>query len=238
MPAEIIKEWLKVAKVIQETPDTKTIRIKLVKPIDFISGQFVMAGLNIGEGANKLVKRAFSIASSPLEKDFIDLTFNLYPEGKFSPHMYKLEEGGLIYIEGPYGKFNFKESPEDIVFLGAGTGISPLMSMIRFIEGKKSAVKKTLIYSVKKPENIVYNKELLGMEKRKGLKLFLTITRPDGTIWKGLTGRIDSKMITDSVKGLENSVFYMCGPPEMVENTVKILEELGVAKEKINREQW
>lgn len=239
MPLELIKDWMEVEKVFQETPDTKTLRIKLSKPMNFVSGQFVMAGLNMEEsGLEKLVKRAFSIASSPLQKDFIDLTFNLYPEGKLSPCMYRLKEGGSVYIEGPYGKFNFKEADGmDLVFLGAGTGITPLMSMIRFMEGKKIPNKKTLIYSVKRPENIVYHKELAEMGNN-GLNLLLTITRPEGNGWNGHTGRIDRDMIKNSVINLENSVFYMCGPPEMIEGTVKILEELGVPKERINREQW
>lgn len=236
MLLELIKDWLKVEKVIQETPDTKTLRIKLNKPINFIPGQFVMAGLTIRD---KLVKRAFSIASSPLQKEYIDITFNLYPSGQLSPHMYNLKEGGVVYIEGPYGKFNFSETQsKHFVFIGAGTGISPLMSMIRYMVGKKMPEKKTLVYSVKKPENIVYRDELLEMEKSGELKLFLTITRPEQTGWDGLTGRIGSKMISDCVGNLEKAVFYMCGPPEMVEGTAKILEEMGIKKENINREQW
>ncbi|HLD41671.1 MAG TPA: FAD-binding oxidoreductase, partial [archaeon] len=93
MSQELTKDWLKIEKVIQETPDTKTLRIGLKQPMDFIPGQFVMAGLNVGDPKNLLVKRAFSIASSPLEKQFIELTFNVVPEGKFSPHLYALKEG-------------------------------------------------------------------------------------------------------------------------------------------------
>ncbi len=239
MPEEITKDWLKIIKVIQETPDTKTLRIELKKPIDFISGQFVMAGLNIKENEKEsLVKRAFSIASSPLEKNHIDLTFNIVPEGKFSPHLYSVKEGDLVYIEGPYGKFNFSPDVKDnFVFLGAGTGITPLMSMIKFSMEKKLKNKKTLIYSVKKPENIVYNNELSKLGKS-GLNLFITITRPEGNGWTGLKGRIDGEMIKKCVPDLKRSVFYMCGPPEMIEGTVKILENMGIQKEKINREQW
>ena len=254
MPLQIIKGWMEVEKVIQETPDTKTLRIRLVKPIDFVPGQFVMAGLEISDEigpeksrkdlsqqsvGKKLVKRAFSIASPPTQKEHIDLTFNINPGGQLSPFLYSLKEGSLVYIEGPYGKFNFNHhASKHHVFLGAGTGITPLMSMIRFANAKGLPEKKTLIYSVKTPDHIVYKKELLEMEKNKSLELFITITRPENVEWKGLTGRIDAKMISESVGDLSNAVFYMCGPPEMVENTLKILEDLGVPKEKINREQW
>ena len=241
MPEEIIKEWLKVVKVVQETPDTKTLRIELKTPIGFfIPGQFVMAGLNLAEnGKESLVRRAFSIASSPAEKKYIEITFNIVPEGKLSPHLYGLKEGGLVYIEGPYGKFNFSEnSEENLVFLGAGTGITPLMSMLRYIKGKKITNKKTLIYSVKRPENIVYGQELLKMKKENSLNLFTTITRPQENDPSSLTGRISQEMIKKCVPDFKNSVFYMCGPPEMIEGTVKILENMGVPKEKINREQW
>ncbi len=239
MSEEITKDWLKIVKVIQETPDTKTLRIELKQPMDFIPGQFVMAGLNVGDPKTALVKRAYSIASSPMEKGFIDITFNFYPEGKFSPHLYALKENDLVYIEGPYGKFNLKEDTSSYhIFLAAGTGIAPLMSMIRCMDGRNSGPRKALIYSVKKPENIIYREELLEMHKKKTLDLNITITRAEGTGWNGLTGRIDSDKISEFAGVFEEAVFYICGPPEMVEGTVKILEELGIPKEKINREQW
>jgi len=234
-----IENWLKIVKVIQETPDTKTIRVALDKPVDFIPGQFVMLGLNLDVGGEKkLVKRAYSIASSPTKKDCIEFTFNIYPQGQLSPHLYNLKVGGDVYLDGPYGKFIFKEEEtKDAVFLGAGAGLTPLMSMIRYIVDKKLQTKPTLLYSVKTPENIIYYKELLQLEKIKKLNLVLTMTRPDGTGWTGLRGRIDAEKIK-GLGPLDNSIFYICGPPEMVGGTVSILESLGVAKDRVNREQW
>ena len=234
-----IENWLKIVKVIQETPDTKTIRVALDKPVDFIPGQFVMLGLNLDVGGEKkLVKRAYSIASSPTKKDCIEFTFNIYPQGQLSPHLYNLKVGDDVYLDGPYGKFIFKEEEtKDAVFLGAGAGLTPLMSMIRYIVDKKLQTKPTLLYSVKTPENIIYYKELLQLEKIKKLNLVLTMTRPDGTGWTGLRGRIDAEKIK-GLGPLDNSIFYICGPPEMVGGTVSILESLGVAKDRVNREQW
>ena len=235
----MLSDWLKIEKVIQETPDTKTIRVALDKPVDFIPGQFVMLGLNLDVGGEKkLVKRAYSIASSPTKKDCIEFTFNIYPQGQLSPHLYNLKVGGDVYLDGPYGKFIFKEEEtKDAVFLGAGAGLTPLMSMIRYIVDKKLQTKPTLLYSVKTPENIIYYKELLQLEKIKKLNLVLTMTRPDGTGWTGLRGRIDAEKIK-GLGPLDNSIFYICGPPEMVGGTASILESLGVAKDRVNREQW
>ncbi len=239
MPSQLIKDWFKITKVIQETPDTKTFRIGLGEPLDFLPGQFVMAGLELDvDGEKKMIKRAYSIASSP-EKDYVEITFNLYPQGQFSPHLYKLKEGDSLFIEGPYGNFFFKEDiGRNIVFIGAGAGLTPLMCIIRHIIDRNLPIKFTLIYSVKKPENVIYKQELLDLERNKKLEFNLTITRPDGTEWTGRTGRINKEMIKELVKDLNGQNFYMCGPPEMIEGTVKILEELGVDKERINREQW
>ncbi len=239
MTLETIKGWLKIEKVIQETPDTKTFRFALDEPVNFIPGQFMMLGLNLDvNGEKNLVKRAYSIASSPTKKKYIDFTFNVYPQGQFSPFLYNQKEGDRVYVEGPYGNFTFKEdTSKEAVFIAAGAGLTPLMSMIRHILDKKLKIKPTLIYSVKKPENIIYRKESEEIEKNKKAKIFLTITRPEGTDWRGRTGRIDKKMISDYAP-LNNSLFYICGPPEMVEGTVKILEELGVDGDRINREQW
>ncbi len=239
MTTDFIKDWLKIVKVVQETPDTKTIRINLNKPASFIPGQFVMLGLNLDEnGEKKLIKRAYSIASSPVSKNYIELTFNIYPKGQLSPHLYRLKKGDEVYVEGPYGKFNFKEETKEAVFLAAGAGVTPLMSMIRYVADKKLNIKCTLLYSVKKPENIIYKKELERLEKNKAAKIFVTVTRPEGTGWKGRTGRINSDMIKELVPSLNNSIFYTCGSPEMVEDMIKILHGLGVDKDRINREQW
>ena len=230
--------WMEITHIIQETPDTKTIRVKLAELLDFIPGQFVMLGLNLDvAGEKKLVKRAYSIASSPA-KDYLELTFNIYPQGQLSPHLYNLKKGDTVYIEGPYGKFTFKENQTmEAVFLAAGAGLTPLMSMIRHVVDKKLKMKWTLLYSAKKPENIIYKKELEEIEKSKKAKISITITRPEDTGWPGLTGRIDAEKVKSSAN-LDNSIFYICGPPDMVEGTVKILEGLGVPKDRINREQW
>ncbi len=225
-----------VIKVIQETHDTKTLRLKLGKKIDFIPGQFLMVWLNIKDGGQeKLIKRAYSISSSP-KSEHVDITFNVYPEGKLTPHLYKLKAGDFLDAEGPYGKFVFDETrPEKIVLLGAGTGVAPLMSIIRYMKNKDPAKEQTLLYSVKTPEDIIYHQELKDLESSGNLNLFLTVTRSE---WDGRTGRINKSLIQEAVPDLDNSIFYICGSPGMVESMVSILQELGVDKDRVRKEQW
>lgn len=231
----------KVVKFIQETPDTITLRIKLDKPMSFKCGQFVMLGLNLDKkGATKLVKRAYSIASPPTKPDTIDITIKIYDKGELSPHLNRLKAGDIVDVLGPYGAFVFEENvPHDVVLIAAGAGITPLMSIIRYVKDKGLSKKIKMLYSSKTPTDIIYYDEIVGLGKTlHGFSCDFTITRPSGFDWKGMTGRISKGMIQECMKSSHDPVFYLCGPPDMINGTVAILLDLGVPKERIKKEEW
>lgn len=224
----------------QETSDTISIRYELSEHMERKAGHFVMMYLNVDqEGKKKVIKRAYSLSSIPSDP-YIETAVKL--DGIGSNRIHELNAGDEIEIEGPFGHFVFEEGMSDeVVLIGAGSGITPLMSIIRFIHTNKLGTKATLIYSNKTPPDIVYRHELEELNKHDNLQIHCTITRtdePESQRWKGLTGRIDKKMVKKIVKNFKKPLFYLCGPPQFVEDLKIMLLEEGVAKENIKQERY
>ena len=246
-----------ITKIIKETNDTKTFRFSLNEEqrFDFYPGQFIMVEVfmkkdwcmeNANQFKDKLdtepkdgpQKRAFSIASSPSNKEYIEITVK--KEIFVSRYLVnEFEEGDNVKIGGPYGKFYYrKDMGKDLVLLAGGSGIVPLMCIMRYIKDNKLDINTTLMYSSKTPEDIIYKKELDEIDKEGKMKIIHTITRPDGYEWNGEIGRIDKEKLS-KLENLANSLIYICGPPVMVDNTVSILkDELKIDKERIKIERW
>lgn len=233
-------------EVIEESPDVKTFRFEKPKDFDFIPGQFVMVFFPEVFGKKN---RAYSIASSPTNPDYIDLTIKLY--GLFTHHMFSLREGSTWHLRGPYGKFVLDLKREnDILLLGAGVGITPLMSMIRYATDLKLDRKFLLLYSNKRPKDIIFHDELMQIERSNpNVKVVYTLTRLKTQLrgsWPGLTGRIDANMVREQVtkwreelgQGREHPTSLACGPIPMLETQEKVLTELGWNKEEILYEKF
>ena len=227
---------LKLIEVIEESSDTKTFRFNTENiDLGLLPGQFVMAGAVIND---KLVRRAYSVSSSPLEKRFIDLTVKRVENGLFSNYLHdKAKIGAVFTIEGPYGKFIYGGSNEPVVLISAGCGIAPLMSILRYILGKKLQVHVTLMHSCRTQNDLLFKKELEKLsESHKNFKCIATVTRETNSNWKGCIGRFDKNMIETVIKDKENTQFFISGTVLFGHDIKKILEEIGIDKAKVKEE--
>ncbi len=241
------QKWeAELVEIIDETPDIKTFRFHKPENWNFIPGQYVMVYFPEVFGKKN---RAYSIASSPTDTDYIDLSIKLY--GVFTHHIWNLREGSGWLLKGPYGRFHIdNESDDPILLLGAGVGITPLMSMIRWATLTKSDRKILLLFSNKRPKDILYKNDLIMLERMNpNLRVIYTLTRLGDKLkhtWPGLTGRIDADMIRNEVlrwqkeNSLENAtpISYGCGPIPMLETMEKVLLGLGWPKEQIHYEKF
>lgn len=222
---------LPVIETRQETPTVKSIKLGLQENIDFKPGQYLMVGLDTKDGDSI---RPLSIAASPTE-DFIMFSTKT-GESPWKKVYSSLKEGDKVKVTGPMGAFVLKEDAQNIVFLGGGIGITPFRSMIKYATDKKLPIKMTLLYSNRIPVEICYKDEWQLLEKQNpSLKVVNTIT-DETSNWNGRKGRINEQMIKEFCDDLQNTLFYTCGPPAMVDAMLSLLKSMNVPQQNIRRE--
>jgi len=152
-----------------------------------------------------------------------------------------------VEVEGPSGTFILDENEKgNHIFLAGGIGITPFRSFIKYnIDKGLKDIKLFLIYANSTPEEIAFRKELEEWNnKYENIKVAMTISRPEESKerWVGLTGRIDEKIIKSLMENWEidikKVVFWLCGPPPMVEAMEKILESMKVTSDLIRSEKF
>jgi len=230
-----------VVEIKTETPTTKTLVFDTAGlDFNFYPGQYVMLEVPYPP-TGEVLKRAYSIASPPTKKNTLELTIKRVPNGRASAFLtQEVKVGDRFKIKGPYGKFIWlPEMSKNIVLIGAGSGIVPLMCMLRYIrDAGLYDVFATLLYSNTHYDEIIYREELEDLDKHHNIKVVHTLTREVPESWKGYTGRINEDMIKREVEDLSENLYYLCGPPAFVDDMSAILESLGVDKDRIKKEKY
>ncbi len=222
-----------VTDIIQRTHNVKSFRF--LKPQTFIhkAGQFMFVTLK--SGGEKLRKH-FTISSSPTE-DFIEFTKKL-SDSIFSQTLQTSRIGDSAVINGPHGRFTFEGEYGRIAMLSGGIGITPLRSMLKYIMDEGITTNVVLLYANRSEKDIVFREELERMQEQNGnLKVIFALSEASPR-WKGFVGRIDAVMIKRGIPDYGERVFYVCGPPPMVDSMSAILADLGVLQDHIRQENF
>ena len=225
-----------VIETKQETPDVKSIKLSFDgNGFDYKPGQYMMMELDVKD-SEKGNTRPLSIASSPTE-DFLLFSTKI-SQSAFKQKFNSLKVGDKVKLKGPMGIFTLKENAQQIIFLGGGIGITPFRDMIKYAGDKKLPIKLTLLYSNKTPADIVYKEEWGVFEgENPNLKVVNTIT-DNASGWAGKTGRINEDMIRDFCNDLNNTLFYICGPPGMVDGLSNLLKTMSIPLQNIKIEKF
>jgi ferredoxin-NADP reductase/nitrite reductase/ring-hydroxylating ferredoxin subunit len=219
---------------------------KQKKELDYISGQYAFFDIggvfNDPEGP----LRHFTIASSPTE-NFIMISTRIR-DTPYKKRLSSLEEKRTkVKVRGPMGKFILHEDhSKPAVFLSGGIGVTPFRSMIKYVTDKQLPIKIVMFDSNRDENNILYKNEFDEYLKiNKNLKIIYAITGEGGQPplghWEGEIGRIDKPMITKYVSedDLNKSIFYICGPPAMLNAIQNILnEKLRIPKDRVKIEEF
>lgn len=232
---------LKVSKIFRESPNTKTFRLVDLSgcalPFTYLPGQFLTLSALIDK---RPVTRSYTIASSPTEVAFCDLTIKREDQGTFSRYLHDLiKESDLIDAKGPSGLFVFTGvEASSIVLIGAGIGVTPMMSVLRYLTATAWAGKISLLFTYRNSEDYLFRNELEALtSKFPNLQLIVTATGKVGSDWSGKRGRFTKEIIA-SVPDLVSSRVHICGPVLFMEDIKKILSELSVPKEAIKTEAF
>ena len=211
------------------------------KDFNFIAGQYMTVTLlNPPETDAEGNSRFLSIASAPYEKYLMVAT--RMRDTAFKRVLKNLPVDSEVKIDGPDGSFYIhKKSPQLVVFLIGGIGITPVFSMLKNAAYQKLPHQLFLFYSNKRPEDAPFLKELQNLEKEnRNFKLVATMTETDNskTPWQGETEYINKNMIQKYIKDLNSPVYYMSGPPAMVKAMRELAEKIGASDDNIKFEEF
>jgi len=233
---------LRLAEVEQVTHNVKTFRFAYAGngelPFTYLPGQFLT--LHIAPQGLP-IKRSYTIASTPTWRDRIEITVKREPDGLVSRWLHdELQIGDEVEIEAPNGTFIFTgEQAEHVVLIAGGVGITPMMSVARYLTETNWTGRITLILSFRSPRDYIFREEI---EKLKGqnsnLDVVVTMSDPAEESWSGLRGRITSSLFASAVPDISTCRSHICGPPSMMESVKAALLALGAADAHIKTEAF
>ncbi len=233
---------LQVTNIIDETYNVKTFRLVGVSPLlfSYLPGQYVTLLLNI-EG--KEVQRSYSMSSSPSRPHTLDFTVKRLPGGLVSNWLCdNIKLGDKIKVKGPIGRFScLKKSSRKVLFIGAGSGVTPLMSMSRWLFDTASNIDAKVLFSFRHHKDIIYRKELEMMaDSAKAMDFAITLTGSYGknNNWKDFSGRIDRVMLESFAKDLNDRDVFLCGPEAFMKGVKSLLEAMNYPMQRLHCESF
>jgi ferredoxin-NADP reductase len=224
-----------------ETARVKTITFALASWTPHRAGQHYDVRLTAPDGYQ--AQRSYSVASAPEQVSTIDLTVERLEEGEVSPYLHDvLVVGDQIEVRGPIGGYFVWEAGlgGPLLLLAGGSGIVPLMAMLRHRAATGSRIPTRLLYSARTLEDVIYRAELEQLAAAgTGLDVIHTLTRAQPPGWTGYTRRIDAEMLREVAVPLGAAVqAFICGPTLFVEAAASGLVQLGIAPERIRTERF
>ena len=227
----MILKWqvAKVTSVTPETPRVSSLSFDVPAWSGHLAGQHVDVRLTSEDGYQ--AQRSYSIASPPEERQVV-ITVERLDDGEVSPYLVgDVREGDSLELRGPIGGYFVWRAADSrpVLLIGGGSGVVPLMAMVRHRELAKSTTPVRLLYSSRTFEDVIYREELDGLAAREsGLSVHHTLTRSHPTGWPGFTRRLDRQMIEDVAWPVDSApTVFVCGPTPFVEAAATLLVEKG-----------
>jgi ferredoxin-NADP reductase len=218
-----------VIEVVPETPRTKSLVLEVPEWEDHKAGQHVDVRLTAEDGYQ--AQRSYSIGSAP-EDERLVLTVDRLDDGEVSPYLTDvLMAGDKLELRGPIGGYFTWEEGDGgpLLLVGGGSGVVPLMAMIRHRATAGNDVPTRLLYSSRSFEEIIYREELENLAARDAsLEVVHTLTRSRPEGWAGYDRRIDAEMLREVAWSPDQSpLAFVCGPTSFVEGVADALVRLG-----------
>jgi NAD(P)H-flavin reductase len=193
----------------------------------FRPGQAIAVTVPDTDSGSSLL-RYFSLASPPGSPRQLVLLLNSQDRGKGSTFLLENDLGAELQVSGPHGSFMLQHEPErPLLFIGTGTGIAPLWSMMATLLAESSSQSMTLFWGLRSEADSYYLEELEAWKSRhKNFSYVLTLSKPSST-WKGSKGRVTELLQEQTI--VENSAAYICGNRAMVKEVMDLLKKKGAA---------
>lgn len=250
LPTSAQTEWttqtvtLRCHRIVAETPDTKTFWFTAEPSILFSynPGQFVMLEFDID---GDRVVRPYSLSSSPTRPHAVSITVKRVPDGRVSNWLNdELKVGDTVSAIGaPKGTFTcVPQLPSKLLLLSAGSGITPMMSMVRYLydRGADAQTDIVFLYCARTQKDLIFYAELAAIAAQmKRFRLAITLSRPDPNLpWTGYTGRISPHMLQLIAPDFIERSTFVCGPDEFMSCARSILESLAFPMSQYQQESF
>ena len=233
---------LKVAAVFEEADAVKTFRLCDPEgrniPFDFLPGQFLTLKVT---PENKSVQRSYTIASSPTQRDYVEITVKRDAHGLVSRFLHDhVAEGDAVTIAAaPAGRFTFTGRESDaIVLIAGGVGITPMMSVIRYLTDRAWRGTVHLVACSRREHDVIFARELESLAARHANLRITTVLSEPGDDWDGPQGFLTAQMLRELVPNVARQRVHLCGPPAMMDAVGAMLVEIGVPKGEIHTEKF
>ncbi len=233
----------RLGEVVETRPETQRARSLLLEVPGWEghrAGQHVDVRLTAEDGYQ--AQRSYSIASAP-EDGRLEIVVERLDDGEVSPYLTdELRVGDRLELRGPIGGWFTWEAREGgpLLLVGGGSGIAPLMAMIRHRAAANSDVPTRLLYSSRSYEEIIYREELEDLVARDGsLEVIHTLTRSKPEGWSGYHRRIDAEMLREVAWSPDDGpLAFVCGPTSFVEGVADALVSLGHDPARVKTERF
>jgi ferredoxin-NADP reductase len=217
-----------VTAIKTETPRVKSFRIELPMWMPHLPGQHYDVRLTASDGYR--AQRSYSVASSPLDEGEIELTIDRLDEGEVSPYFHEVVvEGDQVEVRGPFASYFVWRGEKPVLLLGGGSGVVPLMAILRHRRRTMPELPMRLVYSIRAAEDVIYADEL-------GDDALLTFTREPPEGWTGHTGRIDAGLVGEA--SVDTGTAFVCGSNGFVESASQLLLDAGFEPKAIRTERF
>jgi ferredoxin-NADP reductase len=226
-----------VRELVDETDHARTLILDVPGWPGHLAGQHVDVRLTAEDGYQ--AERSYSIASAP-EDDLLSLTVERIDDGEVSPYLTgDVQRGDQFEVRGPIGgPFTWRvDQGGPLVLLSGGSGLVPLMAMLRHRSAQHSSVEARLLVSARRAEDLLYREELATSSD--GVAVHYTFTREAPPGWQGFRGRVTGGMLANiSPPPDDRPLIYVCGPTAFVEHTADLLVGLGYTPASIRTERF
>ncbi|WP_169253617.1 hybrid-cluster NAD(P)-dependent oxidoreductase [Brevibacterium sp. 'Marine'] len=237
---ELLTGPVEVTGITQVTHDVKTFELRAgwMNAVDFAPGQYVT--MRIPELG---LERCYSISSAPFGTNIFTITVKRVPGGVVSTHLHdNVRVGDRLHVDGPYGLFSTSfHQAERHLFLSAGSGITPIMSMVRSLLARQGGFGTDIVFvhSASSPIDIIFRAELEQLAEVAGVSVTILCSRDSGAEpWAGRRGRIDASTLAEVVPDAADREAFVCGPGPYMDAVRPLLAEAGVASARMHEESF
>jgi ferredoxin-NADP reductase len=238
-----VLEWQagRLTAIRPETRQTKSFTFALPKWMAHRPGQHYDVRLTAPDGYQ--TQRSYSIASPPERVGEVELTVERIPDGEVSPYLHDvLTPGDQLEVRGPIGGYFVWDVSlgGPLLLVGGGSGVVPLMAMLRHRAAQHSTLPARLLYSSRSREDVIYREELDAMTAAdRAFEVFHTFTRQQPAGWNGYRRRIDAAMLEEVSKPFgKRARVYLCGPTLLVEAVANALVLMELPIDQIRTERF